>query len=83
MPKKVIQVPIGDELLEALDDLSRAEGRSRSEIIREACQRYLERLEQVQLDRSYQEGYRRRPEDPALAEAQASVTGEVLSRESW
>jgi hypothetical protein len=40
-------------------------------------------LQEEELDREYQEGYRRIPEDPALAEAQASLAGQVLSKETW
>lgn len=44
MPKKVIQIAMEDGLVEALDQLSGAKGRSRAEIIRDACRRYVKGL---------------------------------------
>ncbi len=41
MAKKVIQVPVDEELLEELDYLSRKQRRARSELIRQACRIYL------------------------------------------
>jgi hypothetical protein len=46
-------------------------------------QRYAERVERERLDRQYEEGYRRMPEDPELAEAQAEMSGEILEEEHW
>ncbi len=45
MAKKIIQVPFDRELLETLDRLSRRHRQSRSELIRQACRRYIETLE--------------------------------------
>lgn len=81
--RKVIQVPIGDELLRSVDELSRRRGQTRSEFIREACRRYLRQLEQEELDRAYEEGYRRQPENPALGQAQLALVGQVLEEEPW
>ncbi len=83
MSTRVIQVPMEKELLEALDLLSRAEGRSRADLIREACRLYLRRMEQERLDREYIEGYVRVPEGLALSEAQAALAGQVLPEEEW
>jgi metal-responsive CopG/Arc/MetJ family transcriptional regulator len=80
---KVIQVPIDQELSEALDSLSETEGRSRAELIREACRLYLRRLEEERLNREYVKGYVRIPEEPALGEAQAALAGRVLPKEKW
>ena len=83
MVKKVIQVPVDAELLTALDQLSRKQRKARSELIRQACQRYLGQVESEELDRLYQQGYERLPEEPELGEAEISLAGEVLSKESW
>ena len=83
MNKKVIQVPIEADLLSALNLLSKQEGRSRADVIREACRRYLKYLEEKELDRTYQDGYARIPESPALGQMQASLTGGVLPEETW
>ena len=83
MAKKVIQVPVDEELLKALDRLSRRQGRARAELIRSACLSYLTRVEQEELDRRYREGYRRIPEEPGLGEAQSALAGQILPGENW
>ena len=83
MPKKVIQVPVDEELLSSLDDAAKKRGRSRSELIREACQRYLKQVQYEKMDKVYTEGYKHIPEEPALGEAQAVLAGRVLSEETW
>lgn len=81
--KKVIQVPIDERLLIDLDSMCKKRGQSRSELIRQAYQQYLRQVGDEEMDEIYQEGYRQQPEDPALDEAQAALTGQILSEESW
>lgn len=83
MVKKVIQVPVDEELLTALDQLSSKQRKARSELIRQACQRYLAQMESEELDRLYQQGYERLPEEPELGEAQVSLISKILPRETW
>ncbi|MCL0060977.1 ribbon-helix-helix domain-containing protein [Dehalococcoidia bacterium] len=80
MGKKVIQVPVDEKLFTALDQLSRKQRRARSELIRQACERYLRQVESEELDRLYQKGYERLPEEPELGEAQIVLAGEILSK---
>ena len=83
MVKKVIQVPVDEELLISLDQLSRKQRKPRSELIRQACQRYLGQVESEELDRSYQQGYEKLPEEAELGETQIALAGEILLKESW
>ncbi|MFP3975442.1 MAG: ribbon-helix-helix domain-containing protein [Dehalococcoidia bacterium] len=83
MAKKVIQIPVDEELLAALDQLSRKQSKTRSELIRQACQHYLEELESEELDRLYQQGYERFPEKPEAGDVQIALADEVLPGESW
>ncbi len=83
MTKRVIQVPVDEGLLTALDRLSRKQRKARAELIRNACQRYLEQVESEELDRLYRKGYERLPEEPELGEAQVALAGEILPGESW
>ena len=83
MVKKVIQVPVNEELLSALDQTSRKQNKARAELIREACQCYLTQVESEELDRLYREGYERVPEEPELGQAQIGLAGEILSEEAW
>ncbi|MGH2544791.1 MAG: ribbon-helix-helix protein, CopG family [Ardenticatenaceae bacterium] len=80
---KVIQVPMEEALVRALDSWAQELGRSRADIIREACRRYLKHVEREELDRVYREGYDRVPEEPIMARTQAALLAEVLPREDW
>jgi metal-responsive CopG/Arc/MetJ family transcriptional regulator len=83
MPKKVIQVPLDEDLLRTLDGLSRDRHESRSELIREACRLFIRVIRHDKLDRAYEEGYRRLPESPSVAEAQTALASRVLEEEDW
>ncbi len=83
MAKKIIQVPVDDSLLGSLDDMANRKGQSRSEVIREACLRYLRQAEYEKLDEAYKEGYGRIPEKPGVAESQALLTSRILEAENW
>ncbi len=80
---KIVQVPIDEELLASLDELSRGRRTSRSAVIRDACREYLRRLREEALDEVYERGYRRTPEGTATGETQASLAAQVLPEESW
>ncbi|OGO30255.1 MAG: hypothetical protein A2Z29_09085 [Chloroflexi bacterium RBG_16_56_11] len=83
MPKKVIQVPIDDDLLKNLDSLSRKQHKARSALIRQACVRYLQQAADDELDALYQQGYSRIPEKPEIGESQIVVLGDILPGEPW
>jgi metal-responsive CopG/Arc/MetJ family transcriptional regulator len=83
MAKKMIQVPVDEDLLEALDQVSLKLRESRSEIIRQACKRYLLDMKDEEMDRLYQQGYRDMPEEAELGEMQISVLSQVLPAETW
>ena len=80
---KIVQVPMDEELLGSLDEVSRGQGTSRSAVIREACRQYLRRVRDELLDEVYEQGYQRAPEDAAVSGAQASLAARVLPEESW
>ena len=81
--KKIIQVPIDDELLTRIDETVSRVAETRAAFIREACRLRLEALKGGQLDRQYVDGYRRKPEAPAWARATARLLPKVLPREEW
>lgn len=62
MRKKVIQVPIPEDLLATLDRHSKEAGTSRAALIREACAEYITRSEEEELHRRDVEGYTKYPE---------------------
>ena len=81
--KKIIQVPIEDDLLERIDETAGEVAESRAAFIREACKLRLKDLEARELDRRYVEGYRKKPEETAWAKTGAKLLSRVLSREKW
>ncbi len=83
MAKKVIQVTVDEGLLKDLDNLSKRQCKARSELIRQACLHYLREMEYEELDRLYQQGYIRTPEEPEMGEIQAAMSGEFMTKESW
>ncbi len=80
---KVIQVPMDEKLLQAMNRKARASRSSRAAVIRAACEEYLRKLEEEELERRYIEGYRRKPEDPAWGELGAKLVAQVWPREDW
>src|ERR1039458_491452 len=83
MAKKVIQVPVDERLINSLDDASKKQRMSRSELIRRACVYYLRQMESEEQDRLYQQGFEKMPEASETGEAQSALSGEVLLKESW
>jgi metal-responsive CopG/Arc/MetJ family transcriptional regulator len=83
MSMKIIQVPIDNVLLGAVTRLAKVRRSTRAALIREACQRYLERLEEEELDRKYVEGYRRKPESASVGKLGERMAKEVWPKEDW
>lgn len=81
--KKIIQVPIEDELLERIDATAGIVAESRAAFIREACKQRLKSLETKELDRRYMEGYRKKPEELDWAETSAKLLAKRLAKEKW
>jgi predicted transcriptional regulator len=55
-------VQLTDELVQLLDRRAERQGTSRSQVVREAVEAYLAEDREAALDRTIQEGYRRRPQ---------------------
>jgi hypothetical protein len=85
--KKKVQISFDEDLLESLDRMANERREPRSSLISEACRRFVEadRRDDAteRQSRAYVEGYRRIPESPILARALASLTAEVLEKETW
>ena len=80
---KIIQVPIGEELLKQIDATAGIVEESRAAFIREACQQRLKSLQAKDLDRLYSEGHENRPENLDWAETSAKLLSKRLSKEKW
>jgi metal-responsive CopG/Arc/MetJ family transcriptional regulator len=83
MSMKVIQVPMDARLLRAVTRSAKARRSTRSALIREACERYLERLKEEELDQKYVEGYLRKPEGTSIGKAAERLAARVWPRENW
>jgi metal-responsive CopG/Arc/MetJ family transcriptional regulator len=81
--KKIIQVPVDENLLDDLDAISKEQHKPRAKLIREACTYYVHKLETDELDKAYQKGYKRVPEPTDIAEAQLAISSRVIAEESW
>jgi metal-responsive CopG/Arc/MetJ family transcriptional regulator len=73
-------VQFSDELLARLDGYRTRVGRSRSDVIREAVERYLGEDHEVQLDRQIVAGYTREPPDDAWTDEAAR---RMIAAEPW
>ncbi len=80
---KVIQVPMDEKLLRAVSRKAKVRRSTRAALIREACQEYLRKLEEEEMDRRYVEGYRRKPEKPDFGEVGAKLAAEDWPHEDW
>jgi len=83
MARKQTLVQLSDDLLARLDGQAAREGRSRSELIREAVEGYLADDREAEIDRQIVESYTREPqaeEDLVLAEWAAR---RMIAAEPW
>lgn len=86
MPKKktrIIQVPMPEDLVAKLDAISYEVDESRSHVIREALAKYITAREEDELDRQYEEGYRKFPEDVEELSAMEAASAESLKDDPW
>jgi metal-responsive CopG/Arc/MetJ family transcriptional regulator len=82
MARKETLVQLNEELLAVLDQHAAATGRSRSALIREALERYLDESLEAELDRRYIEGYRKQP--PGELDYLADInTRRSIAEEPW
>lgn len=80
---KVIQVPMDNDLLRAVNQKAKARRSTRAALIRAACKEFLRKLDEQELEQRYLDGYRRMPETPALGKAGAKLAARVWPREDW
>ena len=81
--KRIIQVPIDEDLLKHIDVTAGVVAESRAAFIREACRLRLKGLALKEMDRRYIEGYRKKPEKETWSGTTARVLSRVLPKEKW
>jgi metal-responsive CopG/Arc/MetJ family transcriptional regulator len=80
MARKQTLVQLSDDLLDRLDRYSSRQRRSRSEVIREAVERYLAADREAEIDRLIVEGYTRRAQDDVWSPEAAR---RMIAAEPW
>ena len=73
-------VQLSDELLQRLDTYRAREGRSRSDVVREAIERYLAADVEAEIDRLIVDAYQRQPPEDVWNEQAAK---QMISAEPW
>ena len=73
-------VQLSDELVERLDAYRAREGRSRSDVVREAIDRYLTADREAEIDRLLVEAYTRQPPEDVWNEQAAK---QMIAAEPW
>jgi metal-responsive CopG/Arc/MetJ family transcriptional regulator len=73
-------VQLSDELLDRLDSYRAREGRSRSEVVREAIERYLAADREAEIDRLLVDAYSRQPPEDLWSDEAAK---QMISTEPW
>jgi metal-responsive CopG/Arc/MetJ family transcriptional regulator len=80
MARRQTLVQLSDELLARLDAYRAREGRSRSEVVRTAIERYLAADFEAEIDRRIVEAYTRLPPEDVWNEQAAR---QMISAEPW
>ena len=83
MARKPVLLQLSEELLERIDQLTAAQGRSRSAVVREAVERYITEESQALKDQQMAEGYRRIPDDEQFDEWAEVAVRELVEEEPW
>ena len=80
MARRQTLVQLSDDLLQRLDAYRVREGRSRSEIVREAIESYLQADREAEIDRLLVEAYQRQPPDDLWSDQAAK---QMIVAEPW
>ena len=73
-------VQLSDDLLQRLDAYRTREGRSRSEVVREAIESYLQADREAEIDRLLVAAYKRRPPEDLWSDQAAK---QMIAAEPW
>jgi metal-responsive CopG/Arc/MetJ family transcriptional regulator len=80
MPRTQTLVQFSDDLLDRLDRYRAREGRSRSDVVRDAVERYLAADREAEIDRLLVDGYTRTPPNDVWGDAAAR---QMIAAEPW
>lgn len=82
VPRVQVLVQLTEELVADLDRVRARDGRSRSEVIREAIELHLAGDREAELDRRIVDGYRRTPPEDVWGDA-AEAAARTIAAEPW
>jgi metal-responsive CopG/Arc/MetJ family transcriptional regulator len=80
MPRTQTLVQFSEDLLERLDRYRAREGRSRSDVVRDAVERYLAADREAEIDRLLVDAYTRQPPSDMWGEQAAR---QMIAAEPW
>jgi len=80
---KFIQVAMEEDLLRRLSLEAKTRQLTPAALIREACQHFVEKLREDELDRHYVAAYLHKPESAAVGKTGEKLAAEVWPREDW
>ncbi len=83
MDSRMVEVRMYPSWLQAVDECARKLHYSRERFILTACQEFIEKVDERELERIYCERLREQPEDLKFAETGAKLAGMVLPKEDW
>lgn len=83
MTRKPVLLQFTEELLDELDRLSEAQGRSRSAVVREAVRRYVTDQSTALKDEQMREAYRRIPDNDEFADWAEASLRQMIEEEPW
>lgn len=78
MARREVLVQLDDDLVGRLDEIARAQGTSRSALLREGARAVIDADERLAADRHLVDAYRHQPEDPALIESAARLAARTV-----
>lgn len=78
-----INLRFDERTVAALDDLAAQEGRSRSDVVRDAVARRLAESESDRIDAAYEAAYREHPETAEELERAHQNALRLIAEESW
>ncbi|MBI4584519.1 MAG: ribbon-helix-helix protein, CopG family [Planctomycetes bacterium] len=79
--KTAISIPRED--FKVIESMRKKSGKSRSEILVEAWRAWLGTQEKEDLDRQYEEAYRKKPENLAEIKSALAASAPVWGKEEW
>ncbi len=83
MPATKVAISLPKDLYRAVEKTRKKNRKTRSAAVQEALRQWLKRQHEAELDRQYEEGYRRMPETPEEIAEAGAMAREMFATEEW